>query len=45
MLKEKMIHNANCGYHPFQPAAKVNLLEHSTGRNAPLDMLHNNEYF
>ena len=44
MLKEKMIKNANCGYHPFQPA-KVNLLEHSTGRNAPLDMLHNNEYF
>ena len=25
--------------------AKVNLLEHSTGRNAPLDMLHKDECF
>ena len=24
---------------------KVNLLEHSTGRNAPIDMLHKNECF
>ena len=28
----------------FQPA-KVNLLEQSTSRNEPIDMLHKNEWF